>query len=55
VNEVIVSTASAIGLALFGWAWSVEKRITELFSMKETIEKVDSRVEKIYDHLLEKK
>lgn len=37
---------------LGGWMWNVERRIIKLESMRETVEKVDVKVDKIVDHLI---
>lgn len=37
---------------LGGWAWSVEKRLNKIDSIKESLDKVDSRTEKLVDHLI---
>jgi hypothetical protein len=42
-------------LPFAGWVISVERRLASLAAIKDTTERTDQRVEKIYDHLLESK
>jgi hypothetical protein len=47
--ETLITWAAA---PIFTWGWSVEKRLAKLDALKEIADKTDSKVEKIYDHLI---
>jgi len=48
--EIITAAVALPG----AWVISVERRLSKLAAMGKTVDKMDQRVEKIYDHLITK-
>jgi len=45
----------AAAAPVLGWALSIEKRLATLKAMSITVTRIDERLEKLVDHIIEKK
>ena len=43
----------SLALPFGGWILYVERRLSELLAMKETLKAMDSKIERLVDHLLD--
>ena len=48
MNEWLIALALPFG----GWILYVERRLTELMVMKDQLVKVDSKIDRLVDHLI---
>ncbi len=44
---------AALAVPVVGWAWNIERRLSKLENMKETVEGMDKNVWELVHHLIE--